>query len=84
MDRTQVALGPIAAIGVAAGVSGPDIAVGAATTPQFESLSPGEAQDLCTQLTGRPVCAWPKVAKYNGSGPVDSAASYSCRASKTP
>jgi pimeloyl-ACP methyl ester carboxylesterase len=53
MDRTQVTLGLIAAVGVAAGVAGPDIAIGAATTPQFESLSPAKAQDLCTQLTGK-------------------------------
>ncbi|MGE0348462.1 tannase/feruloyl esterase family alpha/beta hydrolase [Hydrogenophaga sp.] len=27
----------------------------------------------------RPLCAYPSVARYNGSGPVDAAASFSCR-----
>jgi hypothetical protein len=28
----------------------------------------------------RPLCPWPKVARYNGSGSLDSAASFSCKA----
>lgn len=27
----------------------------------------------------RPLCPWPKVARYNGSGSLDSAASFSCK-----
>lgn len=27
----------------------------------------------------RPLCAYPQVARYNGSGDVNSAASFSCR-----
>lgn len=27
----------------------------------------------------RPLCAYPKVARYNGSGELDSAASFSCK-----
>jgi feruloyl esterase len=26
----------------------------------------------------RPLCAWPAVARYNGSGPIDDAASFNC------
>jgi len=28
----------------------------------------------------RPLCPWPLVARYNGSGSVDTASSFSCRA----
>jgi hypothetical protein len=31
----------------------------------------------------RPICAWPKTVRYKGSGPLESAASYSCAASKS-
>jgi len=27
----------------------------------------------------RPLCAYPKVAKYNGSGDIESASSFSCQ-----
>jgi pimeloyl-ACP methyl ester carboxylesterase len=55
MTRGQLTLGLIVAVGVVAGVSGPHVAVGAATTPPTESLSPREAQDRCTQLTGKTI-----------------------------
>ena len=27
----------------------------------------------------RPICAWPKHARYNGSGPLDDQRSFSCQ-----
>ena len=30
----------------------------------------------------RPLCAYPQVARYNGSGSIDDAASFTCRAAK--
>jgi feruloyl esterase len=30
----------------------------------------------------RPLCAYPQVARYNGSGSIDDAANFTCRAPK--
>lgn len=30
-------------------------------------------------LLSRPICAWPKIAKYKGSGPVTEASSFTCK-----
>jgi feruloyl esterase len=33
-----------------------------------------------TRIRSRPLCAWPKVARWNGTGSTDDAASFSCAA----
>ncbi len=40
---------------------------------------PGEGGGMKALMT-RPLCAWPKVAKYNGSGDPNDAASFTCTA----
>ena len=52
----------------------PDSVTGTARTA-------GQNADLGTIPAGRtrPLCAYPKVAKYNGSGSIDDAANFSCK-----
>ncbi|MBC5765849.1 tannase/feruloyl esterase family alpha/beta hydrolase [Ramlibacter albus] len=48
-----------------------------------EAIVATKYNDAGTITRQRPICAYPKVAVYNGSGDVDSAASFSC-AMQTP
>lgn len=38
-----------------------------------------ENRDVTTPGRTRPLCAWPKQSRYNGSGSIEDAASFSCR-----
>lgn len=50
---------------------------GAVATSRTALLNPGIG-NIPPGRT-RPLCAWPKVARYNGSGNIESAASFSCQ-----